>query len=1153
MMASPVRGRRLLPLFRPHTNVPDLPPGRWTVLDTPTELAKLEVPRDDDGGLYRSRIQSVPSPWARLFLFRDAMLDPAHPARALVENEILDALELAWSSGTRALRLETVQLRIVPLAESAEAVSPRVRDYADALCNLAPRAPGHASAQASALPVLTLARVDGQPVFASSPYTILFTAEDAAAEAYPAFFRYAAGERGRALRERSFAFQRYVATVLLPQLRTVAAAPGEHVDTNAVRSGVGDWLAQQVSDCRRASPARQAELANPENWRDQVRELELRQAGTHAFAGVTLFTAAPDTFPSRWALRPTRPAAVPPLVLVPAHFDRVYGDGIPPVDLPGGLETLDRAVLPGSGLRRAWVLPERDWLADALIILSRPLDRASVHGYASYRPDSSITEAPFAQPQIALPLKGEFFRWFTPQDVERMLTVEVPRPGEVQVTLTIPIGTGRSTEEIQVRRRYTGAQIRPDHVGPELVVWPAFAAADWTQYGVFRLDRQAGGVHPADALQLEAFAGGQHLPPIGHERRTPEAAAYAYSQAPEVLELKAPTAPGLPPQVLGVLIPRYRQAPDPTAERWNVGVDFGTSNTVVAVYRDGQREEQILEHAQVVLPLTLPGADLPFFTESFFLPQRIEPRPFNTAVMYLAAIPAYDAQQEPVGLRVNIPFSGWVKDDDEKRNRVAADLKWSSEPREHFLAAAFLRTTASLVLAHARQAGVSAGNVTFAYAYPRAFERDREDALRGRWRAILAPPGTPESAFTPEGAGPSDAPAAVRARTPKLAAPMDEGRSALRYFVGRDELSTAGELSVMLDVGGGTTDLAAFARSRALALDSLRWGGRDLTGPRVRRGDQGGFTNPFVRAFAAWALQHGLPESQREPLHKYAAEDHDALAFSYLVRTPWYQEGRALLFSETPEHGAFRGLVFYFFAALAYYTGVLHRAVRESGTRERLSTIVLAGNGSRFLHWLQRDWDERADNPFRGALLRILAHGADAAADTVPPRLVLSNAPKQEVARGLVTPSGGAARLEVAPNSAGSVVGERVRIERAGAPPQEYTPTLRLPSHLAADERVVSGIRWPEGPMEIERFHDVLVKVAGEQLGSVGGPWTTLPAQLERVFREMGPTMIQETTLRRLTGLVRKTGGVPGSLFMVEAGAVLDHLMDVLFTPGREG
>ena len=37
---------------------------------------------------------------------------------------------------------------------------------------------------------------------------------------------------------------------------------------------------------------------------------------------------------------------------------------------------------------------------------------------------------------------------------------------------------------------------------------------------------------------------------------------------------------------------------------------------------------------------------------------------------------------------------------------------------------------------------------------------------------------------------------------------------------------------------------------------------------------------------------------------------------------------------------------------------------------------MLAGNGSRFLEWLQRDWDARSDNPFRAALLQVLARAS---------------------------------------------------------------------------------------------------------------------------------------------------------------------------------
>ncbi|HEV2733380.1 MAG TPA: hypothetical protein VGV85_01030, partial [Longimicrobiaceae bacterium] len=391
-MATPARTRRLLPRFRPQTNVPDLPPGRWSVVEAPAELGKLEVPRDDDGGAFRTRVQSVPSPWARLFLFRAAMLDPNHPARALVENELLDALELAWMCGPQSLRLETAQVRVPGLVGNQ--VTARVRDYASALVDLAPRTAQHETREASALPVITLATVDGRPVFASSPYTVLFTAENAAHEDYPYLFRYAAGQPARPLREREFSFQRYVATVVLPQMLAPRPAPTEHVDEDAVRRGVAKWLADAVADARRAAGQRQGELAAPQSLEAQIRTLRLRHAGDHGFAGVTLYTGTPDHLPSRWTLLATNGPEPRPLVLVPGTFDGVYGEGLPRVELPEGVERLrDREVLPGTSHRRRWVLPETDWLADALVILSYPLDSEGAYGHGCYHPDPSVTQA----------------------------------------------------------------------------------------------------------------------------------------------------------------------------------------------------------------------------------------------------------------------------------------------------------------------------------------------------------------------------------------------------------------------------------------------------------------------------------------------------------------------------------------------------------------------------------------------------------------------------------------------------------------------------------------------------------------------------------------------------------------------------------------
>jgi hypothetical protein len=1128
-MATPARARRLLPRFRPQTNVPDLPPGRWSVVGAPAELGKLEVPRDDDGGAFRTRVQSVPSPWARLFLFRDAMLDPHHPARALVENELLDALQLAWACGPQSLRLDTIRVRVPELAGSD--VTARVRDYALALVGLAPRTARQETREASALPVITLATVDGRPVFASSPYTMLFTAEDAAHEDHPGLFRYAAGEPAMPLREREFPFQRYVATVVLPQLLAPRPGPSEHVDEDAVRRGVAKWLAEAVDDARRAAGARQGELAVPPAADAQIQKLGLRQAGGHAFAGVTLYTGPLDRLPSRWTLRSTAASGPAPLVLVPGTFDGMYGEGLPRVELPAGVERIrDREVLPGTSRRHRWVLPETDWLADSLVILSYPLHPEGAYGHECYHPDPAVTQAPYAQPQIALPLKPDFFRWFQPAEVERWLRIDVPRPGEVRVTLTIPVGS-EHPEEIRVTRRYTAAQIREDQTGPQVAVWPAFKADDWPHYAVFRLDPAPAPIHPSATLRLAAYADGAKLPGTGEAQRSGEASTYAFDRAPTVLAFEADSGPGLPPQSLGVLLPRYGAAPAPSAERWTVGVDFGTSNTVVALRKDGVQEPSVLHCDKLLLPITRAGGDLPFNTDSFFFPEKISPEPFNSAVVHLAALPSYTgAAQEPVALRVNVPFAGWVKDDE--RNRVAGDLKWSTSDREEFLAAVFLRNVAALALASAREAGVRPENVTFTYAYPRAFETDRLSDLEARWRGVLGTSdGTPGR--------------------PRLTAPVDEGQSALQYFVSREIVSVSGDASVIMDVGGGTTDLAVYARGTALVLDSLRWGGRDLVSSRVRQGGVTGFTNPFVRAFAKWAELNGLPGAQLEPLRKLEREGHDALALGYLLRSPWYRGDGALRFRESPEYGAFRAAVLYFFAAAFHHTGLLLRGLDAAQPELRLDAVVLAGNGSRFLEWLQREWGETVSNPFRDVLLSVLA-SARGMPQPKAPRVVPSIAPKHEVALGLVA-GVDATKLTLAPNARGSVVGESVRIERPGGDPVRHAVTSRIASHLKATGDAISGIRWESGPMEIDRFHAALAAAAREHLSGVGGPWPAFPEHLEDALRAMGSEGIQQATRGRLDKLLRETGGLPGSLFMVEAAAVLDHLMNAFFASYARG
>ena len=137
--------RNLLPRLRQAptpANIPQATVGAWSRISVPDDLAKLYYGKDD--GKLRTRIQSIPSPWARLLQFKNALEDEEHPARALVQNELLDAFEFLWSMRERSSgTIDFRTIRIADLESLAESpASERVEQFARALLELMPRRSG---------------------------------------------------------------------------------------------------------------------------------------------------------------------------------------------------------------------------------------------------------------------------------------------------------------------------------------------------------------------------------------------------------------------------------------------------------------------------------------------------------------------------------------------------------------------------------------------------------------------------------------------------------------------------------------------------------------------------------------------------------------------------------------------------------------------------------------------------------------------------------------------------------------------------------------------------------------------------------------------------------------------------------------------------
>lgn len=1163
--------RNLLPRLRQAPNPANVPLAKvaeWTEVSTPADLAKLDfgvAPADD----VRTRVQSIPSPWARLLLFRAALDDPGHPARRLVENELLDAFQFLWSRNERPGVTPTVTTLQVDDVEALaqRAGTQRAEWFGRALRELMPRRDGTGADAGGATPAfraLSIVSVNGRPVLGTSPYTVLFTAEDAAelpVGETGAFFRYAAPgpARGEArdLAQRPFAFQRYLAQVLVPQLEQLGSAATDNTDGAAVQRLLKRWLGEQVAACRRAQAGaieRQAQLDAPEGgaWKAAAAQLGLDEIGELTGA-VKLYArrAGVEMLESPWLLRPERAIdGQAPIVVDPARFDGRYVPGGSAVSLPAALGTRDRSVLPGTATSYPWVSPADDWFTDEILVLAAPLcagrptsaaggDAGGVYGFAHYKTQYGGNEEYLRRPQTTLPLTHEILRYFSPEEIERRLTIEVQPTGHIVVALKLPVGAEGS--DFVVQRRYGATEIRRAR-GPELALWPSFTSEHWRDYLLFQRDPDG---QTIQALKVQASRRGEPIDATS-ERRGDAAFVTQLDGAPEAIEFTDALSGGGTPRRLGLVLPRYTEVAATTSQQWTIGVDFGTSNTVVTRRIEGSPAADVLSVQHLTLALTQPTPGAERLAEAYFFPTHLDGEPFGTAMVRQRSLPSFALDQEPLGLRLNIPLTGRPVQD--RLSMVVGDLKWSGEREPSFMAAAYLRHVMALVLAEAVRAGVDPTQVTLVWSYPRAFTVTQRDQMVSLWTRVL------QHFAAQFGSGAKQAP--NTSLLVKMQS-MDESGAVLRHFFNAGQATGAGEVNVILDVGGGTSDIAMYGGGRTLALDSVMLGGRNLTGNRAQAGTAGQLGNQFVARVVQWCRQHASakPEHQadRDAVEVYQRDGQDHLAFGYLVRSSWFNEQRPEFSASAAAH-AFQGMVLYFFGALFYYVGLSLRgiAAQDGATPVRLpAVIILAGNGSRYIDWLTNMLDARGAGaatfgPFAQVLSRVLAAGAHADPQARPPEIRLSQEPKREVALGLVgkVNLSGLAELD---GTQLSVVGEAVRVEVGERrEPTAFAATTRMSAGASIPAGAVSSLVWTGDAMEIERFHAAFREAIGP-LVSYGAQWGELNRRFGALFDAMQGPALQQATRTRLEYLANAHNGFQGSVFVLESSAVLGRMLDEWF------
>ena len=1144
--------------------------GAWVPLKAPGELEKVDFPEDNPA--LGAGISSVPSPWARLELFRDAVRDApqtsrdvdAHPFSGDAVQDILDALELLVFEG----HMDGLVLRRRPLElEALESLAIRenedgIRRFLTAVRDLAPR--GDGGARLDRLTIVTDGR--GRLLVATSPFTLCFTPEDRT-NSVPGYF--GAREAPRALRERPPELAGFVAEHLLPRLERHTS---QHPELQRLVSVLQRQL-QEVPEEHRRLP--------PENLDEE--------GALQPIAGVPVGRVRALAWSGRNSLQPSRGTARP-LVLhdQTLESERTYFPWVAPSLGTRVADAADRRRLPGSAWRHDWVDPERDFLVDNLLILERAeLDLGSVLGREIYEGMSSQVE--WRRPgQVLLPLSAEYFRYFGPEDAVRQLRMTMDPDGtRIEARLTVPTGGGERT----FRKVYT----RGENVASAefyLSVWPDFVpepgAFEWSFYSVFQLSFGRG----ADEFDTRigvgdrevAVSGEYGAPPVRRFVRDQNAAFYAVEEAPRYLRVRLRRHPGADESIAeGVILPKFETVRRPAGAPWAVAVDLGTSNTTVAIKRTPAAAAEILSlrgqssatrRDLMQAPPAAQGtgrADILRIIDTLFYPDVVPAAPFATYVMRTNT--PRDANNDPLfqspGATANIPFSGDLTHGG-GRNELEGDLKWGgglARLDHNLLTEQFLKQLLALVVAESVRSGARVDKMTLRWSYPSAFTSDESEQFIQRWRNVLRWFRDARLGVAPEEAeAATSSLARIIEESDRL---PDESTSSLWFFKTQPDFSPNAEaLEITVDLGGGTTDIAGYANGHGQFRNSILLGGRDLVGtPPTEEGQR--MVNALDSYVQVWALER----IRREPT-QLLTNIEGALGvyptshgkFGYLVRHPWFDEHRSELLEE-PWFRSAQVCIVYLFGALFFHLGTLVRADQEGGGRyEAPSRVIFGGNGSRFLEWLSGFRPFARSRPAQDFFIPLFRDLFETSlGGDLGPRLnvSVSTHPKQEVALGLLATE---ADHVLGRSADGGARGARTAADDAPGSIRMLNPVgevVRFPSHadgIRAEQQVTvsgqSGALFSFGTefetSMIRRFHDALL----EGLGRPEAPhrdWPGVRARVAAILRECDRsfyvTAVRDELERRLWGNSRLTP----SVFAIEVSATLRRLQAGLFPEPQDG
>ncbi len=611
--------------------------------------------------------------------------------------------------------------------------------------------------------------------------------------------------------------------------------------------------------------------------------------------------------------------------------------------LAGGLPLAERK-LPDTSIQYPFITTD-DLLAPELVRLSNAIDND--HYFDGNLRSNGLT----ATRGYLLPLKPEFFRWFTAADLRgrvagrNMMDIEELSDGSVQVTLRIPI----KKRCIELSRRYlvttdptwqwderrgTGRIV--DSI-VSVSVFPFVRTDRNDDYTVQLFSMIPDGQVSLRFLRDGGTTAGINVTGKVRARQVFTTTYYDINGTWDYAEATVHMPMG---NFAGIILPRWKPY-TPSARELVFAVDFGTTNTHVEWADRGQVSQPLTfdwSSEQVLIASLLKQGGLDIAEQL----QRIEflPRVIDTVYGFPMRSSLARNLGSDGGNRlfhdVNIPFLYERKYF--QGYEVTTNLKWMGDTT---LAREFLRELMLLIKAKALLESADLSRTQVIYFFPVSMGGSDRRKLRDTWedlyRTYMSADLTHLQAY------------------PESIAPAFYYKSA----------AVSGSSYVSIDIGGGTSDVVIYQptpdrlASQPVAISSFRFAGNALFGDAF--GERDADTNPLLQHYSQYFTR--LIENDRTSgisyltsiLHDIMQQKRSEDINAFLFSIENVEELRGLrdidrsLYSYNTllRNDEQRKLVFmYFFAALIYYIARTMHARHY----EKPKQVYFSGTGSKILN-----------------------------------------------------------------------------------------------------------------------------------------------------------------------------------------------------------